>query len=114
MTEPARGDIWYADLDPTRGHEQAGRRPVLIISVDRFNHGPADLLVAIPITSKSKGIPSHVRVEPSASGLRQESFILCEAIRSISKSRVTKRLGRIPPVALSQVEDILRVLLGLY
>lgn len=62
MPAPSRGEVWMVDLDPTKGHEQAGRRPGLVVSVDLFNHGPADLVVLVPITSKAKGIPFHVEV----------------------------------------------------
>ena len=60
MTEPSRGDIWLVNLNPTQGREQAGIRPGLVISVDQFNHGPADLVILLPLTSKGRGIPIHV------------------------------------------------------
>jgi len=52
--QPSRGEVWIVDLDPTKGHEQAGRRPCLVISVDIFNQGPADLVVVLPMTTKRK------------------------------------------------------------
>ena len=58
-----RGEIWQADLNPVRGHEQAGRRPVLIVSVDAFNQSRADLAVIIPITSTLRPIPFHIVIE---------------------------------------------------
>lgn len=67
--QPARGEVWSVNLDPSKGREQAGRRPALILSVDQFNHGPAELVVVIPITSKAKGIPFHVSVNPPEGGL---------------------------------------------
>ena len=87
MPEPARGDVWMVDLNPTRGHEQAGIRPVLVISVDKFNHGPAGLVVMLPITTKAKGIPFHVLIDPPEGGLKMKSFIKCEEVRSIAKER---------------------------
>ncbi|HYN21742.1 MAG TPA: type II toxin-antitoxin system PemK/MazF family toxin, partial [Thermoanaerobaculia bacterium] len=48
---PGRGEVWLASLDPVRGHEQAGTRPVLIVSEDLFNRGPAELIIALPVTS---------------------------------------------------------------
>ena len=113
MSEPSRGEIWLVDLSPSRGHEQAGRRPGLVISVDEFNHGPAGLVVVIPITTKAKGIPFHVEISPSESGLDRLSFIKCEDVRSIAKERLLKRLGRITPAKVAEVEDRLRILLGL-
>lgn len=111
---PIRGEIWNADLDPTRGREQAGRRPVLVVSTDRFNEGPAELVVVVPITSKAKGIPWHVAVKPSGTtGLRTESFAMVEAIRCLSRERLAKRLGEVPGTIMSEVEQRLRILLEL-
>lgn len=110
---PARGDVWLVDLNPTRGHEQAGRRPALVLSVDRFNQGPADLVVVVPLTSKDKHNPLHVSVMPPEAKLRQRSFIKCEDIRSVAKERLAARWGAVTPATLSEVEDRVRVLLGL-
>lgn len=100
-------------LDPTKGREQAGMRPALIISVDLFNDSAAELVVAVPITSKAKGIPLHVEVEPPEGGLTLKSFAKCEDIRSISTSRLIRRMGSVSPGIMTFVEDRLRILLGL-
>lgn len=113
MVQPCRGDIWTVDLDPTRGREQAGRRPALIVSVDMFNHGPADLVVVLPITSKAKGIPLHVRVEPPEGGVKEPSYVKCEDIRSISKQRLAKFWGRVSHQTMLEIEERLSVLLGM-
>ena len=114
MASPAaRGDIWLADLNPVRGHEQAGRRPVLVVSVDAFNQSRADLVVVIPITSTLRPIPFHVVVQPPEGGLTNPSALLCEAVRSISKDRLVTRWGTVSPATMSQVEDRLRILLRL-
>ncbi|MCD4748571.1 MAG: type II toxin-antitoxin system PemK/MazF family toxin [Thermoanaerobaculales bacterium] len=110
---PRRGDIWLASLDPIRGHEQAGTRPILIISHDDFNGGPADLCIVIPITSRLHPIPSHIRIVPPEGGLQVESAALCEAVRSISKERLIRRLGKITAPTLATIEDVLRILLVL-
>ena len=112
-TAPLRGEIWLAELDPTRGREQAGRRPVLVLSVDEFNQGPAELIIVAPVTSRIRGIPSHVRINPPQGGLSRPSAVLCEAVRSISKNRLVKGWGRITPSSLDRVEDCLRILMGL-
>lgn len=111
--QPARGEIWFLNLDPTQGREQAGSRPALVISVDKFNAGPAELVVVLPITTKTKGIPFHVQVEPPEGGLKQQSFIKCEDVRSVSKGRLSKRWGRVSPKTMTAVEDRLRILMGL-
>lgn len=109
----ARGDIWLADLNPVRGHEQAGRRPVLVVSVDPFNQSRADLVVVIPITSTLRGIPFHVVVKPPEGGLTSASGLLCDAVRSVSKDRLLTRWGSVLPATMATVEDRLRVLMGL-
>ena len=110
---PERGEIWLADLDPTRGHEQAGRRPVFILSVDLFNQGPAKLVLAIPITSRVRNIPTHVVLRAPEGGSKVDCAILCEALRSISKERLVHKLGLVSPITLTAVEDSVRILLGL-
>lgn len=110
---PARGDIWLADLNPVRGHEQAGRRPVYVASVNSFNQGRADLIIVLPITSILRPIPFHITVQPPEGGLTNPSSILCEAIRSISKERLMQRWGTVAAGTISEVEDRLRILLGL-
>ena len=113
MPEPQRGGIWLADLNPTRGREQAGQRPVLVFSVDEFNQGPADLVVVLPITSTIRPIPLHVTVQPPEGGLKVQSRILIDAIRSISKERLVERWGAVSPETMTEVEDRVRALLGL-
>ena len=112
-SEPARGEVWQVDLDPTRGHEQGGRRPGLVLSVDPFNQGAAGLVVILPITSRRKGIPWHVEVQPPEGGLQATSFVKCEDVRSISKHRLSGRWGLVSSRTLAAVEDRIRILLGL-
>jgi len=111
--EPHRGEIWLVDHDPTRGHEQAGQRPALVLSVDVFNLGPADLVIVIPLTSRLRGIPSHIRIDPPEGGLTRPSAVLCEAVRSVSKSRLVRPWGRVSATSLERVEDCVRILTGL-
>ena len=113
MTPPARGDIWLASLSPTRGHKQAGRRPVLIVSEDLFNQGPAGLVIVLPVTSTIRSIPAHVPVAPPEGGLRHRSAVLCEAVRSISTERLIARWGAVSARTMTEVEDRLRILLRL-
>ncbi|CAA7601229.1 mRNA interferase PemK-like protein [Acididesulfobacillus acetoxydans] len=110
---PRRGDVWLVNLNPVRGHEQSGTRPALIFSVDLFNCGPAGLVVVLPITTRSKGIPFHVEVQPPEGGLTSTSYVKCEDIRSVSKNRLANRLGALSPAAIELVEDRIQILLGL-
>ena len=112
-SQPARGDVWDLDLSPTKGREQAGRRPALIVSVDTFNQGPAELVVAIPFTRTERKIRWHVAVKPPEGGLSDISYIKCEDVRSVSRSRLTRYRGRVSRETLCQVEDRLKILLGL-
>src|SRR5262249_12876295 len=110
---PQRGEVWLADLDPTFGHEQGGRRPVLVISVDPFNAGLSGLVVVLPITSRVRSLPLHVPVTPPEGGLRLPSAILCDAIRSIDQKRLIDCWGTVIATTVDTVEDRLRRLLGL-
>ena len=113
MADPKRGEVWLVNLDPTRGREQAGTRPALVVSADLFNGSPAGLTIVLPITSKDKRIRSHVPVEPPEGGLKQRSFIKCEDVRSISVDRLAGRWGNVSPATMAEVEDRLRILLDL-
>lgn len=113
VTQPSRGEVWLVNLDPVRGHEQAGTRPALVVSVDRFNHGAAGLVVVLPITSRAKGVPLHVAVSPPEGGLTSLSFVKCEDIRSVSTDRLVRRLGSVEPSTIATVDDRLRILMDL-
>jgi len=112
MNIPSRGEVWTVNL--VRGHEQAGYRPGLVISVDTFNHGPAGLVVIIPVTTKEKGIPFHAAISPPEGGISKKSFIKCEDIRSVSIERLSKCLGAVSFETLKAVEERLKILLDLY
>jgi mRNA interferase MazF len=117
MVDPIRGEIRLADLGTGRGHEQAGQRPVLVLSDDAFNAGLAGLVMVVPLTSKvakSKGIPAHIRVDPPEAGLKTPSVILCDQLRTISKDRLGKTAwGAVSAATLVEVEKSVRVLLAL-
>lgn len=113
MSAPSRGEVWDLDFDPTVGHEQAGARPALILSVDIFNEGPAELIVAVPLTRTPRKVRWHVPVQPPEGGLAAESFIQCENVRSVSKRRIKRLRGRVSESTLAAVEDRVRILLGL-
>ena len=111
-----RGEVWFFDPDPTRGREQKKPRPCLILSVDMFNNGPADLLIILPLTTKKKSIPSHIEVQ--LLGQKHVSYIMCDQIRCISKERLLTKNGHAEKIAfvdektMKDIERCLRVLLG--
>ena len=113
MSAPARGEVWLAELNPTRGHEQAGRRPVLVVSEDLFNRGPAGLVIVLPMTSTMRNVPSHVPLAPPEGGVKNLTAILCEAVRSVAVERLVVRWDAVGRQTMAAVEDRLRILLRL-
>jgi mRNA interferase MazF len=111
---PHRGEIWLADLHPTWGHEQAGARPVLVISTDTFNYGPADLVFVLPVTRTDRRIPIHVPIDPPEGGVTTRSYIVCDALCSMAKERLGPQAwGRVSAATLHTVEEHLCLLLAL-
>jgi mRNA interferase MazF len=108
-----RGEVWLVDSNPIAGHEQGGRRPALVLSVDAFNASRADLVTVLPITSRARALRSRVAVQPPEGGLSSPSYIIAEQVRTISTSRLEQRLGRVSKETLSQVCGIVSPLLGL-
>ena len=113
MPDILYGDIWYGDLDPTVGHEQAGQRPVLVVSPDMFNHSPLKLVLILPVTTNLRPLPSRVPMLPPEGGLTRPSIVLCEAIRSVSHDRLQYRLGTASAATMQAVQDRLRILMNL-
>jgi len=113
MSKILRGEVWLVNLDPTLGREQAGTRPALVISEDLFNQSYADLVIVVPITSKNRGIRSHVSIAKAEGGLTMQSFAKCEDVRSVAKQRLKKRLGSVSKPTVEIVEEKLRFLMGL-
>lgn len=110
---PQRGEVWRTNLDPTLGHEQSGKRPCLVVSDNKLNHSRAELVVVVPITTREKRIPSHVKVPAGEAGLSEDSYIKCEEVRCISTQRLDRPLGKITPETMQRVEEWIRVILGL-
>jgi mRNA interferase MazF len=109
-----RGEVWLADLNPTRGREQTGQRPILIVSADPFNQSPAGLVIAVPFTTRERGIPTHIEVRPPDGGLHDVSYAMCEQLRTLAADRLASRpFGSVSSAVLHAVEDRLRLLLAL-
>lgn len=101
-------------LDPTQGREQAGRRPALVVSADRFNQGPAGLVMVVPLTTRARGVPSHVLLEAGDGGVQERSYAMCENLRAIARERlIGAPFGRVSAPVLEDVADRLRLLLEL-
>jgi mRNA interferase MazF len=107
-----RGDIYLADLDPTKGSEQAGRRPVLVLEDDRLI--PATLtVVVVPFTTnlKMQNLPTCVLVPAGEGGLRVDSVAIGHQIRALDKRGLVAHWGTLSPARLAEIERaILRTL----
>lgn len=110
---PRRGEIWLVDFGEPVGREQAGTRPAVIVSTDALNEGPSGVVLVVPLTSTRRQLPSHVEIEPGASGLDQASYAKCEDVKSISDRRLVDRLGVAGPEPMFEVARVLRYLLEL-
>lgn len=109
-----RGDVYRASLDPTKGHEQAGTRPVLIVQSDSLN-GVASTVVVAPFTTnlKTARLPSCHLVKAGDGGLAQDSVLLCHQVRVIDPSRLSSRYGTIAQATMDEIDKKLRFTLGL-
>lgn len=110
---PSRGEIWTVNLEPTKGHEQGKTRPALIISADGINKSRAELVIVIPVGSKDKKVPSHVKIEPPEGGVDVTSYIMCEHIRSVSTKRLVELWGTVSVPTLQEVATKLKIVLRL-
>ena len=118
----SRGQIYFVKLSPTRGREQAGRRPVLVVSADAINRQP--LVVTVVVGTRSKNVPrdypTNVRVTASETGLPHDTVFLCFQLRSLDasrfldpKTRQPNLAGTMPPARMSEVDEALKLVLAL-
>jgi len=106
-----RGDIVWAELDPARGREQAGRRPVLVVSDDVFNDR-SGTIIAVALTSQAPKAGFPLTLQLSSKGLPKRSWVKISQIRTLSHQRIGQRIGRATPEEVSQVIDGLNEIIG--
>ena len=111
-----RGDIYFVDLNPVQGREQAGSRPVLVLSIDSINKLP--LVVTVVVGTKGENVsrdyPTNVRLSPAESGLSIETVFLCFQVRSLDPNRFpNSKGGELSGATLIRIEDAVRYCLGL-
>jgi mRNA interferase MazF len=106
-----RGEIWWADLNPVRGREQAGVRPVLIISHDIFNLR-SGTVIALAITSQPPSAGFPLTMEITSALLPKRSWVKMSQIRTLSVERLSNRLGQITPEELDEVIEGLNEIVG--
>lgn len=113
-----RGEICLADLDPMRGSEANKTRPVVIVSNDGANRRAEQLgrgvVTVVPLTTNTGRVyPFQVRVDSEVSGLHEPSKAQAEQVRSIDVQRIGSAIGRLSPAAVAELDDALRLHLGL-
>ncbi len=111
-----RGEIYFVNLSPVQGREQAGQRPVLVLSIDAINRLP--LVITVVVGTKganvSRDYPTNVRVAAADSNLPMETVFLCFQVRSLDAHRFpTTPAGQVSARILEQIEDAVRYCLGL-
>lgn len=101
-----RGEVWLANLNPTRGSEQAGTRPVIIFQNDAINQFTTTLLT-IPLTTNLRraALPSCVKVGKGEGGLKSDSVVLCHQLRVLDKTRLQRKLGSISQQTIDEIES---------
>jgi mRNA interferase MazF len=107
-----RGEIRWADLNPARGHEQAGLRPVLVLSHDVFNER-SGTVIAMALTSQPQRAGFPLTLELQAAKLPKRSWVKISQIRTLSVERIGARLGRASPEEVSQVVEGLNEIIGI-
>ena len=111
MARILRGEIRWADLNPTRGREQAGLRPVLILSQDVFNER-SGTVIAVALTSRPQRAGFPLTLELQAKGLPKKSWVKISQIRTLSIERIGKVIGRASPEEVAQVIEGLNEIIG--
>lgn len=108
-----RGQIWWAWLDPVVGSEQAGRRPVVIVSTDDLLGGPTVIVVPLSTRAQEPWPAFVARVRAGASGLPRDSGAWCNHIRSISVERLVRPIGEVPEGDMRAIDLALLYAIGL-
>ena len=106
-----RGEIYWADLDPTRGREQAGQRPVLVLSHDIFNER-SGTIIAMAITSQTQKAGFPLTLEIADSALPKRSWIKISQVRTLSTERLGERITRLPDRDMELVIEGLNEIIG--
>lgn len=111
MARILRGEIRWADFNPVRGREQAGQRPVLVLSHDVFNER-SGTVIAVALTSQEPRAGFPLTLESRVPGLPKRSWIKISQIRTLSVDRLGRRLGRVSDEELTQVVEGLNEIVG--
>lgn len=94
--------VWFADLSPTTGNEQSGRRPVVLVASPLYAAFPITMTIAVPLTTKDRGLDHHIPITSPAAGLPQRSWARTDDIRALSEHRL---VGRQPLGYIDSAKD---------
>jgi mRNA-degrading endonuclease toxin of MazEF toxin-antitoxin module len=112
-----RGEVYWAELVPRSGSEQTGRRPVIVVSHDGFNQVPTwRSVIVVPLSTsaaQARRGPTAVEIPRGAAGLKAASVALCHQVTTLDRGKLSRRLGRLSPELLREVDDGLKAALDL-
>ena len=111
MARILRGDILWASLDPTRGHEQSGSRPVLVLSQNVFNER-SGTVIAVALTSQRPSAGFPLTLELTDRSLPKKSWVKISQIRTLSVQRLGKKLGKVTAEELESIIEGLNEIIG--
>ena len=110
-----RGEIYFADLSPVVGSEQGGVRPVLVVQNDVGNkYSPTVIAAAITSQLEKAKLPTHIQLPAEKYGLPKNSIVLLEQIRTIDKKRLKEKIGELPIIEMTKVNEALLISLGFF
>ncbi|APV45402.1 mRNA interferase MazF [Dehalogenimonas formicexedens] len=111
MARILRGEVRWADLNPVKGHEQGGLRPVVIISQDVFNER-SGTVIALAVTSQPQRAGFPLTLEIGGCGLPKQSWVKIGQVRALSNERIGETIGVLPPEQISQLVEGLNEIVG--
>lgn len=114
LAAPRRGEVFLVNFDPTIGAEIKKIRPALVIQNDRANRlSPITIVAAITSKFDDRLYPTEVRIQAGEGGLKEESVVVLDQIRSIDQQRIIKKLGKVSEITLKRTDYAIKVSLGL-
>src|SRR6478735_1904433 len=112
-TDLRRGTVVWAELDPVRGSEHAGRRPALVIASDLYLEQADTLAIIVPVTTHHRGWPNHVLLKGPGLALAQPSYAMTEQPRTVTRDRLFDLAGTVDAATMTEVDGWLRDFLAL-
>ncbi|MDB5097704.1 MAG: transcriptional modulator of MazE/toxin, MazF, partial [Cyanobacteria bacterium RYN_339] len=105
--------MWWVELPAAVGHEQVGKRPAMVISADRMNHGRSGLVVVAVMTTNAPKYPSHIAAPATVTGAKRDGTVMCEHLHTVSVERMSPRpIGQADAAVLAQVDTAIRRILA--